>query len=247
MASEYIPMEELQLKEKEEKEKEDEILVPFWGNNPNILFDQKYMFEFFPMTSMSSNRQLNSITRLVIVLSIFWFFVNQSIRVLFICGLTLGAIWGYYQKTHKKESFSTNSFSSLTQTMFKDQLIPNLFDTPSSTNPMGNVLMGDYDYASEKKPAPPSYTTEAQTNILKQARQMISETNPEQPRMTDKLFKSLEDNLVFEQSMRPFFSNPSTTIPNDQDSFADFCYGSMVSCKEGNQFACARNLARHQL
>lgn len=245
MASEYIPTEELQLKEKEQKEKEDELLVPFWGTDPNILFDQKYMFEFFPMTTMSSNRQLNSITRLVIVLSLLWFFMNHSVRVLFICGLTLGAIWGYYQKTHKKESFS--NFSSLTQTLLKDKLIPDLFDTPSSTNPLGNVLMGDYDFASEKKPAPPSYTTDAQTAIIKHAKQMIEDTNPEQPRIADKLFKSLEDNLAFEQSMRPFFSNPSTTIPNDQDSFADFCYGSMVSCKEGNQFACARNLARHQL
>jgi len=59
MASEYIPTEEIQLKEQEERKKEDELLVPFWGTNPNILFDQKYMFEFFPMSSMSSNRQQN--------------------------------------------------------------------------------------------------------------------------------------------------------------------------------------------
>jgi type III restriction enzyme len=45
--------------------------------------------------------------------------------------------------------------------------------------------------------------------------------------------------------MRPFYSNPGTTIPNDQGAFADFCYGSMISCKEGNAFACARNLSRH--
>ena len=47
--------------------------------------------------------------------------------------------------------------------------------------------------------------------------------------------------MEFEQSLRPFYSNPSTTIPNDQGSFADFCYGSMVSCKEGNPYACYRN------
>ena len=57
--------------------------------------------------------------------------------------------------------------------------------------------------------------------------------------------KDLGEQFVFEQSLRPFHSNPSTTIPNDQQGFAEFCYGSMVSCKEGNMFACARNLARH--
>ena len=51
--------------------------------------------------------------------------------------------------------------------------------------------------------------------------------------------------MHFEQSLRQFTSNPGSTIPNDQGAFADFCYGSMVSCKEGNQFACARNLSRH--
>jgi hypothetical protein len=50
---------------------------------------------------------------------------------------------------------------------------------------------------------------------------------------------------MFEQSLMPFNSNPNTTIPNDQQAFAEFCYGSMISCKEGNQFACARNLSRH--
>jgi hypothetical protein len=76
---------------------------------------------------------------------------------------------------------------------------------------------------------------------------MVDELHPEEPQISKKLYQSLDDNLTLEQSLRPFYSNPSTTIPNDQSSFADFCYGSMVSCKEGNAFACARNLARHQL
>ena len=46
--------------------------------------------------------------------------------------------------------------------------------------------------------------------------------------------------------MRPFYSTANTTIPNDQGAFADFCYGSMVSCKEGNPFACTKQMAsRH--
>jgi hypothetical protein len=35
------------------------------------------------------------------------------------------------------------------------------------------------------------------------------------------------------------------TIPNDQGAFAEFCYGSMISCKEGNNFACARNMSHY--
>jgi hypothetical protein len=40
--------------------------------------------------------------------------------------------------------------------------------------------------------------------------------------------------------MRNFYSTPNTTIPNDQKAFAEFCYGDMISCKEGNPIACAQ-------
>jgi len=82
-------------------------------------------------------------------------------------------------------------------------------------------------------------------DILSQAKQFVADANPDHPDIADKLFKDAGSELMFEQSLRPFNSNPSTTIPNDQAGFAEFCYGSMVSCKEGNKFACARNLSRH--
>jgi hypothetical protein len=55
--------------------------------------------------------------------------------------------------------------------------------------------------------------------------------------------------MSFEQSMRQFYSTPSTQNPDDQQAFAEFCYGSMISCAEGNKFACARNAAamRHTM
>jgi hypothetical protein len=105
--------------------------------------------------------------------------------------------------------------------------------------------MSDYDYNVNKKPAPPMYNQNVSGDVLSQAMQLVRESNPDQPDIADKLFKDLGEQYVFEQSLRPFYSNPSTTIPNDQEAFADFCYGSMGSCKDGNQFACARNLARH--
>ena len=34
--------------------------------------------------------------------------------------------------------------------------------------------------------------------------------------------------------MHSFYTTPNTTIPNDQDKFAKFCYGNMPSNKENN-------------
>ena len=105
--------------------------------------------------------------------------------------------------------------------------------------------MTDYEDNPQKKPAPASFNVNVNEEILAKAKQTVAELNPGQPDLADKLFHDLGEQLVFEQSMRNFYSNPATTIPNDQTSFAEFCYGSMVSCKEGNKFACARNLGRY--
>ena len=124
--------------------------------------------------------------------------------------------------------------------------IQDTFDESNASNPFSNVLNSDYDLNPHKKPAPPAYNSIVNTNILSHAKQLVVEANPDQPDIADKLFKDLGDQYMFEQSLRPFHSNPSTTIPNDQQAFSEFCYGSMISCKENNMFACARNLARHQ-
>ena len=120
-----------------------------------------------------------------------------------------------------------------------------VFEEPDSSNPFGNALVTDYEYNPKKKPAPPAFNAGVNEKILKQAKTLVQELNPDQPNISDKLFRDLGEQYVFEQSLRQFTSNPSTTIVNDQTGFADFCYGSMTSCKEGNLFSCARNLPRH--
>ena len=37
--------------------------------------------------------------------------------------------------------------------------------------------------------------------------------------------------MTFEQNNRQFYTNPSTTIPNKQDEFLSFCYGTLPSEK----------------
>ena len=229
----------------------------FWSDNPNILLQKDFIFEFFPVNTMTYEQQLNAISRTVILVSIITFALTQSIRILVIMAITLFSIYllYYYQekqprnKIQSKQTINTlEGFDDAGIAYLKQNNIPiseNTFSKPSVNNPFSNVLLPDYDYNSNKKPAPPAYTRDVNTDILNNAKKLVVESNPDQPDIADKLFKDLGDNLNFEQSLRPFNSNPSTTIPNDQAAFADFCYGSMVSCKEGNLFACARNLSRH--
>lgn len=144
----------------------------------------------------------------------------------------------------------TPSLTALAQDTLKANKIGasmNVFDTPSSKNPLSNVLVTDYLANPKKRPAPPLSQSLVQDQLLHNAKLLVNEANPGQADISDKLFKSLNEQLSFEQSLRPFHSNPSTTIPNDQGAFAEFCYGNMKSCKEGNLFACARNTSHYTL
>jgi len=237
--------------------------IPFWSDDPNVLFQQKYIFEFFPVENMTYEQKLNAVTRSVIILTILGFIFSKNLRVLLIGLVTIGGIYlmHYY---HQKEKTKTESkklldnanenikegFESPAMEYLKQNNIPidpNIFDKPTSQNPFDNVMLTDYDYNPNKKPAPPSFNKNINEQILSSAKQLVQEANPDQPDIADKLFNSLGDNLVFEQSLRQFNSNPSTTIPNDSNAFAQFCYGSAISSKEGNPFSLARNLSHYTL
>lgn len=231
--------------------------IPFWTENPNIIFDAKYIFEFFPVEGMSYEQKLNAVTRTVILLTIIGMTISSSLRLFLISLVTIGAIFLlYYYHTKEQEKKDVKKELQSIKESFegpaRDYLTKNnisvtepIFTEPTSSNPFNNVLVTDYDYNPNKQPAPPAFNKNINEKILTQAKQFVNEANPDQPNISNKLFASLGDNLDFEQSLRPFHSTASTTIPNDQNAFAEFCYGSMISCKEGNDFACARNMSRH--
>ena len=75
---------------------------------------------------------------------------------------------------------------------------------------------------------------------------MVMETSfPDDPDLEKKLFKDLGDEIEFDRSMHNFYTTPNTKIPNDQDKFAQFCYGDMPSCKEGNALACEKGAFKY--
>jgi hypothetical protein len=222
------------------------LLVPFWAEDPNVILNTKYITEFFPVEKMTYNQQLNAISRTILLLTLITFALTFKTRILIIGAITIGAIYmlfHYHKKEAKKNEGFENPALAVLEAYPTDPI--ETFDAPTDTNPFSNVLLPDYDYNVQKKPAPPSFNVNVQNTILAQAKQLVIDQNPGQPDIAKKLFTDLGEQFEFEQSLQPFYSNASTTIPNDQAGFADFCYGSMVSCKEGNLFSCARNLDRH--
>lgn len=244
----------LEMKKSADSKKE----VPFWAENPNILMNPTYLTEFFPSGDMSYNQKMNAITRMILVLTLFIYFITGKTRSILFGILSIGLVYlvHYYSVDRKKQK--TDTFTGLGGQTKKDSpalavlgekadsdlIAPTeVFQQPSANNPFSNVLLTDLNGNPEKKPAPPAYNDQTNQNILLAAKEAVMIANPGQPDISDKLFKDLGEQLTFEQSMRQFYSTPSTTTPDDQKAFAEFCYGSMISCAEGNKFACARNAA----
>ena len=101
---------------------------------------------------------------------------------------------------------------------------------PTKKNPVMNILMNEYKENPHRKPAAPAYNDTVHKEI-----------NENATTQDKRLFKNLGDNLSFENSMRNFYAMPNTQIPNNQKEFAEFCYGNMPSCKDGDYFQCSKN------
>jgi hypothetical protein len=86
--------------------------TPFWINQPSILIDPKYLFDMWPKEKMAYNQKLNSISRLIILITILGTIIFRSLRM-FITGIiTLGIIiFLFYIQNNKnkkqKENFDT--------------------------------------------------------------------------------------------------------------------------------------------
>lgn len=227
-------------------------VVPFWSNNPNVLLNSDYLFELFPTEDMSFEQKLNAVSRTVVILTLVTFLYTKSTHILLVGAVSIFFVFLLFKHKsaekdeiqQKKEGFNLDA-TTPAQTLYKVDKPAEVFQKPDAGNPFGNVLPTDYIYNPKRKPAPPSGNSNVAADIVEQAKQFVRNANPDQPDITEKLFKDLGDEYVFEQSLRPFNSTASTTIPNDQQSFSEFCYGGMVSCKEGNAFACAKGVARY--
>lgn len=106
---------------------------------------------------------------------------------------------------------------------------------PNHQNPMMNVMLTDYKDTPKRPRAQPAFAPSVSNTINKKTKEQIEQD------LEDKLFKDMGDEINFDHSMRQFTTNPSTTIPNDQTAFLNFCYGNMSSCKDGELDKCISN------
>lgn len=214
--------------------------MKFWINEPSILINKKNIIEVWPNEKMNLNQKLNSLTRLIVVLTILGFLLSQSMSVLFsgICTILLITAYYFYKNNQKNNK-------SLKEGMEEIKNYTENFKPITSKNPLNNVMLHEINNDPNRLGAPPAFNKRIEHNINNATKKSILDINNDHKNLDEKLFKDLGDNYMFDNSMRAFNSNPNTTIPNDQGSFAKFCYGNMGSCKDGDTEMCMKHNYRY--
>jgi hypothetical protein len=232
--------------------------TPFWLNEPTILFNKKYITDIWPNSTMTNMEKLNAISRFVILASLLGYLITLNIGLIFVCIITLGVIAILYHVQSNKSKDSEKEKEKVSPPKVKENFTNSIlynevkddYTNPKQNNPMMNVLVPEVIYNPTRNEAAPAFNAEVEKKINNNTKDYVvdttfsDESSKQKEYIKRKLFSDLGDSYMFDHSMRNFYTNPNTTIPNDQGGFANFCFGDMISAKEGNEFALGRHMPR---
>jgi hypothetical protein len=240
------------------------MIIPFWGNEPFILLSNDYIFELLPSPKMAYEQKINSITRLILLLTLLGYIFTFSNRLLIVCLITLSIIYTLYKYKMKKndnqeenlrrikEGFHTNDKQiTIMDPVSLKKFVKSEFKEGNKKNPFSNVLLTEITDDPNRKSAPPAFNEVIDTDITTNIKKSVQFMNPGIDDTNKQLFSSLTDNFYLDQSNRAFFSTANTRVSNDQGAFANFLYSdlkftSKESTPEGS-IARVKDSYRHTL
>ena len=232
------------------------MIIPFWANDPTVLFNKDYIFELWPTTNMCYEQKLNAITRLIILITILGYILSMSSRILFVGILTLAIIFVLYNMRKKKltkemmaegflvqgsgsesgggREYGSSGNSSDTNAIPLDKILKDEYKEGNKKNPFSNVLLTEIMDSPDRKAAPPAFNVDVDEDITKNIKRSVQFMNPDIKNTNKQLYGDLWQNFELDQSNRAFFSTANTKVTNDQSAFSKFLYGKMPSGKESN-------------
>ena len=212
----------------------------FWIYDPYLLFDKNKLFDLWPTETMSREEKLNAISKFVIYTTIIGVFLFRSIKLLFTGIITLVVLVFLHFILNNKSKNLDEGFSDINLY----QKFKHNYTNPDIKNPIMNVLLPEIQNNPQRLQAAPSYNKAVEEEINNSTKELIKQNFNDQS-VDEKLFNDLGDKFQFEQSMRQFYTTANTRVPNNQKDFAQFCYGNMASCKDGETEQCLKGNYRH--
>ena len=236
--------------------------TPFWFNDPTIIFNKNSVLQLWPTANLAFEAKLNSISRLVILLSLLGFLFTRKTHFLIIGAVTLAIIVSLYKFRKQKlikaltqqdvEGFQVNnpasfsngsiaSSSTTTNPVTLETLLRSDFHPTTKKNPFGNVLLTDIGDTPDRKAAAPSFNPDVYDDINSSVKRQTQMLNPGIINTNKQLYNDLKDNYDLDKSMISFYSTANTRVTSDQGAFAKWLYSDYPSGKaDGAEGAIAR-------
>jgi hypothetical protein len=185
---------------------------PFWKDDISILYNKHRLIEFVPTADMSAVEKLNALTRLSVYAGLMLVIIYNNINYIYATLITMVLL----VLIHEHHPNNNREQSGGAQTLVR----------PTKDNPFMNVLMGDYVGNPLRLPA----SNVEDVDIKRSINENFSKG----------LYQDVDDIWGKANSQRQYYTTPSTTIPNDVDSFMKWCWNTPYTCKDGNLANCLK-------
>lgn len=208
-------------KKKEQLINENPLQDTFWLYDFKVLYQNQNLTDFFPTDNMSYSEKLNSIFRLTFYIAVILLIIKKSYLYLYIA--IIGAVvtillYKQYEYQNNPDKINIDNFSNRDSSNRSNKAC----NPPTRQNPFMNLLISDIESDPDHIACKP--TPKVKKEIEKN--------------FNFNLYKDVDDVFNRRNSQRQFYTTPSTTLPNDQKSFAEWLYKVPSSCKSGDGNVC---------
>ena len=205
--------------------------IPFWLNDPTILYDKNYILNLWPLENFNKNEKLNSITRLIIILTFIGYLITKNYFILITSFITLIIIVFIHKNYINELILKKNNFNNIKEGFTDQNYYNNIkhnLTNPTKNNPYMNVMLTELNSNTNRKESAPAYNNAVQPIIHDSIKQIVRD-NFNDNSIDSKIYDTEQE---FISNNRHFYTTPNTRIPNNQKAFAKFCYGKMAHDKD---------------
>lgn len=180
-----------------------------WYERPGDLFRADNFGSVIPMTTMTLEQKLNASMRLSIYYAAALLLLKRDATYALIPVLAAGVTFCLYssQASRRIERMGQMSADRVAK---GDGLLSGACTTPTKHNPFMNVN-------HTESPLRPPACDAMDPRVEQEVQELFS----------DNLYRDIDDVWGQKTKTRQFITNPTTSVPNDQEAFGEWLYGDM--------------------
>jgi hypothetical protein len=199
-----------------------------WYSDPRGFLRDDRLTRFIPSASMTFNEQLNAFMRFAIYYTLLMLLLRRGAAAAYVALVAGGATFLLSAADGRQAARAGAALEALDVVTARDG---RACTAPTRHNPFMNVMLTDYGRYADRPPA-----CDLGDGAVAARVEELFDHN---------LYRDADDVFDRRVNSRQWYTNPATTIPNDQGAFARWLYQTGPTCKEGNGDRCDAQTFRY--